>query len=293
METIISAEKIIGLDIGGTKIHLGLVQHGAILREIKIPTSAQSGKEQILREIIEGIQQLMDPEVTGIGVGVPGLVDEENGVVFDVQNIPDFTQIPLKSCLEEYFGKPVYLTNDANSFILGEKLYGQAQPYRNVVGLTLGTGLGGGIISNNQLYSGAFSAAGEFGCIPYRDKTLEDYCSGKFFMNQFGITGPEVHAQALKNNPEALAIMQQFGEHLGEAIKIIMYVLAPEAIFLGGSVSNCFPFFKNAMWECVHRFPFEKVKQHLVIEQSRMNNGAVLGAAALVHMKSKVIAAKY
>ncbi|QNF34515.1 ROK family protein [Adhaeribacter swui] len=292
MERIIPEEKIIGVDIGGTKIHLGLVQHGTVIREMKIPTSAQSGREQILNELIQGIQQFIEPDVLGIGVGVPGLVDEGNGVVFDVQNIPDFTQVPLKKCLEDYFAKPTYLTNDANSFILGEKLYGRAQPFQNVVGLTLGTGLGGGIITNNQLYSGAFSAAGEFGCIPYRDKTLEDYCSGKFFINQFGISGPEIHARAIKNDPKALTILHQFGEHLGEAIKIIMYVLAPEAIFLGGSVSTCYPYFKAGMQLSVARFPFAQIKKHVIIERSRMNNGAILGAAALVYMKSKAEAAK-
>ncbi len=293
MDRITLEEKIIGLDIGGTKIHLGLVQRGSILRDIKIPTSAQAGKEQILSEIRQGIQELMEPGVTGIGIGVPGLVDEENGLVFDVQNIPHFTQVPIKQYLEDYFGKPVYLTNDANSFILGEKLYGRAQPYKNVVGLTLGTGLGGGIVLNNQLYSGAFSSAGEFGGIPYLGKTVEDYCSGKFFPVQFGLTGPEVHARATKNDPKALSILNQFGEHLGEAIKVIMYALAPEAIFLGGSVSSCFPFFKEGMWQRVQQFPYEKVKNNLIIERSRMNDGAVLGAAALVHMKSKEVAAKW
>ena len=291
MERITLDEKIVGLDIGGTKIHLGLVQRGTILRDIKLPTSAHSGREQILNKIRQGIEQLMEPGVTGIGIGVPGLVDEEKGLVFDVQNIPHFKQVPLKQYLEDYFGKPVYLTNDANSFILGEKLYGRAQPYKNVVGLTLGTGLGGGIIANNQLYSGAFSCAGEFGGIPYRGKTVEDYCSGKFFSAQFGLSGPEVHARATKNDPEALSILHQLGEHLGEAIKIIMFMLAPEAIFLGGSVSSCFPFFKEAMWQSVQQFPYDKIKNNLIIERSRMNNGAVLGAAALVHMKSKEVAA--
>src|SRR5687768_1430608 len=113
--------KIIGLDIGGTKIHLGLVQEGAILAELKLPTSAQASKEQILAEIRSGIQSLMEDSVIGIGIGVPGLVDEQNGIVYGVQNIPAFKEVHLKTHLEEYFGKPVYLTNDANSFVLGEK----------------------------------------------------------------------------------------------------------------------------------------------------------------------------
>ncbi|PSR52864.1 sugar kinase [Adhaeribacter arboris] len=281
--------KIIGLDIGGTKIHMGLVEAGKITKEVKLPTAAQSSKDQILRQLIQGIEQLIEPDIMGIGVGVPGLVDEEKGIVCDVQNIPDFTEIPLKKYLEEYFRKPVYLTNDANSFILGEKLYGRAQPFKNVVGLTLGTGFGGGIILNDQPYSGAFSSAGEFGGIPYLDKTLEDYCSGKFFRDKFNLSGQEVHSAAVKGDDQALERLQQFGEHLGEAIKMILYALAPEAIFLGGSVSNSYSFFKEAMHQRVEQFPFERVKKQLLIEKSRMRNGAILGAAALVQMKSKVL----
>ncbi|QMU28553.1 ROK family protein [Adhaeribacter radiodurans] len=286
---MLSEHKIIGLDIGGTKIHIGLVEAGKITKELKIATAAQASKKEILNQLVQSIEQLMEPDVMGIGVGVPGLVDEEKGVVCDVQNIPDFTEIPLKNYLEDYFRKSVYLTNDANSFILGEKLYGRAQPYKNVVGLTLGTGFGGGIILNNQLYSGAFSSAGEFGGIPYLDSTLEDYCSGKFFQNQFGVLGQEVHQAAVKGDNRAIAMLEQFGTHLGEAIKMILFALAPEAIFLGGSVSKCFPFFKDAMQQRVEEFPFERVKKQLIIEQSHMRNGAILGAAALVQMKSKVL----
>ncbi|MDQ4139938.1 MAG: ROK family protein [Bacteroidota bacterium] len=284
---MISEHKIIGLDIGGTKIHMGLVERGKITKEVKVPTAAQASKDQILQQLTQDIGKLMDPDVLGIGVGVPGLVDEEKGIVCDVQNIPEFTEIPLKQYLEEYFRKPVFLTNDANSFILGEKLYGAAQPYKNVVGLTLGTGFGGGIILNNQLYSGAFSSAGEFGGIPYLDKNLEEYCSGKFFHGKFGVSGQQVHAAAIKGDRQAIAMLEHFGEHLGEAIKMILFALAPEAIFLGGSVSSCYSFFKEAMQQRVDQFPFERVKKQLVIEQSTMKNGAILGAAALVQMKSK------
>ena len=284
-------KKVIGLDIGGTKIHLGVVQAGKIIAELKRPTSAQASKEKIIAEIIEGIESLMEDSITGIGIGVPGLVDEQNGIVYGVQNIPSFTEVHLKKSIEDYFGKPVYLTNDANSFVLGEKLYGRGQAFSNIVGLTLGTGLGGGIILNNQLYSGTLSSAGEFGGIPYIDKTLEDYCSGKFFRNQFGLSGGEVHKQVQQGNAGAQNIMDQFGRHLGNSLKIILFALSPEAIFLGGSVSKCFSFFEATMRESLQAFPFKQITEQLVIECSTMHNGAVLGAAALVHLKSQAITA--
>jgi glucokinase len=214
-------------------------------------------------------------------------VDEENGIVYGVQNIPAFKEVHLRQRLESHFGKPVFLTNDANSFVLGEKLYGRGQAFSNIVGLTIGTGLGGGIIIANQLHSGRLSSAGEFGGIPYLDKTLEDYCSGKFFLHQFGLSGSEVHARACRGEEQALDILQQLGRHLGNALKIILFALSPEAIFLGGSVSHSYPFFEAAMRESLQEFPFQQVTEKLIIERSIMDNSAILGAAALVHLKSQ------
>jgi glucokinase len=288
-----NSSKVIGLDIGGTKIHIGVVQAGNIIAELKLPTSAQASKEQLVSEIIAGIQSLMDDSIMGIGVGVPGLVDEQQGIVYGVQNIPSFQEVHLKKYLEAHFSKPVYITNDANSFVLGEKLYGRGQAYRNLVGLTLGTGLGGGIILNNQLYSGTLSGAGEFGGIPYLDKTIEDYCSGKFFLNQFGLSGGEVYAQVQQGDAQAQEIMNQFGRHLGNALKIIMFALSPEAILFGGSVSHCFPFFQAAMRASLQEFPFKQITDQLVIACSTMPNGAILGAAALVHLKSQPLSEKF
>ena len=287
-----SSEKVIGIDIGGTKIHIGIVQAGKIINELTLPTSAQASKEQIISEIITGVEQLIDASIAGIGIGVPGLVDEQNGIVYGVQNIPSFKEVHLKKSLQDYFCKPVYLTNDANSFVLGEKIYGRGREYRNIVGLTLGTGLGGGIILDNQLYSGTLSSAGEFGGIPYLNKTIEDYCSGKFFMAEFGLSGGEVHKKLQQGDEHAREIINQFGRHIGNALKIILFALSPEAIFFGGSVSKCYPFFEGAMLESLQEFPFMQVKKQLVIELSTMENAAVLGAAALVHMKSQALSAK-
>lgn len=279
------ADKIIGIDIGGTKIQIGLIQAGQIINQVKLTTSAQAAQNQILDDIIAGIKQLIDDSVVGIGIGAPGLIDEEAGIIYQVQNIPSWEKVPIKQYLESHFAKPVYITNDANCFVLGEKLYGQAQSYKNVIGLTLGTGLGGGIIANNNLYSGTLSSAGEFGGIPYLNKTYEDYCSGKFFQQQYGLEGTEVLALATKGDAHGLAIYNQFGRHLGEVVKFILYAFSPEAIFLGGSVSNGFPFFKAALELSLEDFPFKTVLNKLVIAPCAIDHVAVLGAGALCQLR--------
>lgn len=280
-------KKIIGIDIGGTKIHIGLVLDGKIIKEVKFFTSAQAPMEQIIHEIITGVEQVMEPDVVGIGVGVPGLVDEKQGVVLLVQNIPSWQEVHLKMYLEKHFKLPVCITNDANSFATGEKMYGKGKRFKNMIGVTLGTGFGTGIIIDSKLYSGTLASAGEFGGVPYLDKTIEDYCSGKFFLENYGMTGKAARSLAESGDAAALEIFQIYGSHLGNALKIILYTLSPEAIFLGGSISSCFAFFQEAMYKSLQEFPFKLVLDHLTIEQSEIDNVAVLGAAALFQMRSK------
>jgi glucokinase len=284
-----TSSKYLGVDIGGTKIQVGVVQDGELIQEVRFETSASASKEQILAELAHNLAPLVTADVAGIGIGVPGLVDEEEGIVHNVQNIPSWREVHLKQHLASYFDKPVYLTNDANAFAIGEKMYGQGRPYANLVGLALGTGLGAGIIINHQIYSGTLSSAGEFGMIPYLDKTLEDYCSGKFFGQRTNRPGAQWHALAAQGDAEALTVYTEFGRHLGQALYIILYALSPEAIFLGGSVSQGYEFFRGGLYESLAAFPFRQITDRLVVAPSLIGNAAVLGAAALCHMKQDAI----
>lgn len=279
--------KITGLDIGGTKIHIGEVQEGKILKDIKFSTSSGAPKEQVLEEIVAGLEEIMSKDSAGIGIGVPGLVDEDRGIVYNVQNIPSWRKVFLKDYLENHFNKPVYITNDANTFAAGEKMYGKGRDYKNFVGITLGTGIGTGIIINNQVYSGTYSGAGEFGGIPYLDKTLEDYSSGKFFKQEMGIPGRKVLALAQQGDKKALETFEKYGTHVGNAIKIMLFSISPEAVFLGGSVSKCFEYFKDSMRKSIDEFPYKIITQDLVIERSGIANGSILGSAALFEMRYK------
>jgi glucokinase len=280
-------QKVIGIDIGATKIHIGLVQDGNIIQEVKFSTSSQAPKDQIIAELIKGIEALIDPEVIGIGIGVPGLVDETEGIIYDLQNIPSWQEVHLKAALEGVFKVPVFLSNDGNSFVLGEKIYGQGKAYKNLLGITLGTGFGTGIVIHGQLYSGTLSSAGEFGGVPYLDQTIEDYCSGKFFINKFGVPGDQLQQRAEAGEADARAIFQQYGTHLGKALHTLLYALSPEAIFLGGSVAGCYGLFQEAMQASLQTFPFKRVLARLVIQPSTLQNAGILGASALVAMRSE------
>ncbi|MGB5894297.1 MAG: ROK family protein, partial [Ignavibacteriaceae bacterium] len=204
---------IIGVDMGGTNIGLGRVEKDQFDKCKSFDISAQGTKEKILEEIINAIYSVFDEHVAGIGIGVPSLVDVNKGIVYDVQNIPSWDEIHLKDILEEQFGIPVYVNNDANCFTIGEKYFGKGKRFSNIVGLTLGTGLGAGIIINNRLYSGTNCGAGEFGSIPYKDQILEYYCSGQFFRKVFNIEGSVVFEKAKLGDKKALKIFEEFGFH--------------------------------------------------------------------------------
>lgn len=281
-------KRIVGVDIGATKIKLGLVINAEVVKEIKIPTQAQSSKDQIIEYIITGIQDLAGQDFEGIGIGVPGLIDEEKGVIYDLLNIPSWKEVYLKEKLEGHFLKPVRITNDANVFAVGEKFFGAGKPHKNMVGITLGTGFGAGIIIHGQLYSGTLSSAGEIGSIPYLDSTIENYCSGKFFLEQYGMKGNEVFKKAQSGDKEALQIMDEFGKHLGNAVKIVLNVLSPEAIFFGGSISKAFTYFESSLMRSINEFPFKRVLDKLVIQPSNISNISILGGAALIALEDSV-----
>lgn len=276
-------EAIIGIDLGGTKVGIGRVEDGRIVRHVAAAVSAQGSEEMVIEEVISAVEEVYDPAVAGIGVGAPSVVDVEKGIVYDVQNIPSWKEVPLKEILEKRFGRPAYVNNDANCFAVGEKYFGRGGRFRHLVGLIVGTGLGAGIILNDRLYSGPNCGAGEFGMIPYKESILEHYCSGQYFERTYGVRGEELFARGSRGDEEALGIFEQFGRYVGDALMIIMLALDPEAIILGGSVPRSFSLFEKAMRERMKSFPYRKMLERIVIETSDEPQIAILGAAALYY----------
>lgn len=279
---MLEENRIIGIDIGGTKISMGILVDGVIENSIKLKTPAEGTQEEVVQQIIHGIESLPGYEkAVGIGIGAPGLIDEENGIIFSVNNIPSWKEVHLKQYLIDHFKKPVYITNDANCFAIGVKTYGEGQGYSNLVGLSLGTGVGAGIIIDDYLYSGQVACAGEFGGLPYLEHDFETYCSGKFFKIFHDTKGDKAYKAALEGDAHSLAMFEELGRHIGNLIKTMLFVLAPQAVFIGGSVGKSFHLWENAMWKTVNTFPYKKALEGFVIGHSQMSKMSVIGAAAL------------
>nr|WP_292964255.1 MULTISPECIES: ROK family protein [unclassified Allomuricauda] len=275
------ANIVLGVDIGGTKIKSGRVVGKDVVQTSFSKVNKDDSEAVSLSKLFGTISEVMTDRVEAIGVGVPAVVDPDSGIVYDVQNIPSWKEVPLKDILQKQFNVPVYLNNDANCFALGEKHFGKAKAYKNCVALSLGTGLGMGIIMEDRLYNGVLCGAGEVGMLPYKNGILEQYTGSFFFEKEYGESAKVLYQKALDNNATALSAFSQYGVYLGDAIKAILYLFAPEAIILGGSISNAHPFFKTSLQEALGSFAYQKQLEKFKIETSDLVDSPILGAAAL------------
>ena len=275
---------VIGIDLGGTQMRAGRIEGDKLILEKRESTPKDTTRYRDTTDVlIELIQSVWSDQVTAIGIGVPSVVDREKGIVYYVGHIPHWDEVPLKTILEKQFGVPVYVDNDANCFALGERIFGAGKNCENFVGLTIGTGLGGGIIQRGRLLADANCGSGEFGMLPYLDAVLEYYCSGSFFMNCFGIDGKEMHQMALENKKEALEAYRQLGEHLAAAVKMVVLTVDPEMIIFGGSVAESHALFEAAMHENLKDFAYPNSIKRLRLEFSRLQHPGLFGAASLCY----------
>lgn len=272
----------LAIDLGGTNIRIGQVVDGEIVGKRAIPCPSKESYEEVLLHIETLIEEMMTPEVEGIGIGVPSVVDAVQGIVYNAANIPSWKEVHLKEILERRFSVPVFVNNDANCYALGEKLFGEGVPYRDVVGLALGTGVGSGIIIDGKLYNGRNTGAGEIGSLPYLDSDFEHYCSSDFFLSHYQLTGKEAALRAAQGDPAALQLWQVFGSHLGNLMKAILYTYDPEAIIIGGGIASAFPYYAPAMWASMGDFPYGETLKGLQVLVSKKADISMLGASALI-----------
>jgi glucokinase len=273
--------ELVGVDIGGSNLKAGRVVNGKIEKKSIKPVIKNATYNQVLNDLFTCIDEVITPNTKRIGIGVPAVVDISEGVAYDVQNIPAWKLVPLKELIKERYGILVYLNNDANCFALGEKIYGKGLPYKNFVSLSLGTGIGMGIIINDSLYNGVLCGAGEIGMVSYKESIIENYASSFFFIQKYGLHPIDLFERAEKGEARSIIAFQDFGFHLAEAIKTILYLYAPEAILIGGSISKAYKYFQESLQANLKSFAYKKQIENLKIEVSTNQGSPILGAAAL------------
>lgn len=288
---------IIGVDVGGTKIMTGAItESGQILCDpIKIPTGGDDEPEKIVGKIQDSIWKAIQnsghslSNVRGIGIGVTGPLDIKKGIILECPQLPTLHYFPLKKVIEEHFQIPVCMNNDANCLIYGETIFGAGASKRNVVGFTLGTGLGCAIIINKEIFNGSTGTAAEMWISPYKEGTIEDYVSGSGVARIFEtISGKKKSALdiallAQSGDVNALKTWEEFGKHLAVAVSWSINLIDPELIILGGSIAKAFQFFSVSLEKYLRKqicsVPVKKTK---VVNSKLGENAGFIGAAALV-----------
>lgn len=282
-----NSEQIIGIDLGGTQVRTGIVTKSTVTQLVSGLIPSTGTVEMVLEVLYKQVDALISNFTMAIGIGVPSVVDTVKGIVYDVNNIPSWKEVHLKSLMEERYHIPVFLNNDANCFALGEKYFGQGKQVQSLIGLIIGTGLGSGVIINDKLFEGANCGAGEFGEIDYLDHNYEYYASGQFFTNCYNKSGNEIYKEALAGDKRAIAIFEEYGVHLGNVFKMILYSYDPEMIILGGSVRDAYPLFEKTMWQRIHTFSYPKSLEHFKLGVSTLEASGVLGAASLYYDRQR------
>lgn len=272
---------VLGIDIGGTSIVGGKIEDGRIVGQSKAGTRAFEGGDVSLGVLKSVVAELVDGQTRAIGVGVPSVVDRKTGIAYNVQNIAGWDEVDMRGILEREFGLPVFVDNDANCFAFGEKIFGKGREFSNFVGVTLGTGVGSGIISAGRLLPDANCGSGEFGEVRIGGVKFDDWCGSHFFPDETGMSGAELSALARKGDAKALKAFEEYGRRLSELIKLIVLVLDPEAVIFGGSIAKSFDFFGDAIRANLADFPYPKSIEKLQILASDSNDSGVLGAASL------------
>ena len=297
--------------MGGTNVRVALVDDGKILNVVSEPTKSKASQEEVLDHIIGLIKTVITPQVTAIGMGVPAVVDLETGTVYDVVAIPSWKEVPVKAILEEEFGVPVSVNNDCNCFGLGVSLFGEAQGYRDAVCVTLGTGVGSGIVINGEVVYGHDGFAGELGhtiavrnngrtCGCGRTGCLETYCSAtgvartarewlelsdepSVLRSLDSIASKDVYEAAKEGDKLALKIFEFTGKILGRSFADFIAFSAPEAIVLFGGLARAKEFLDAPIKESMNAnlLSLWKDKVEIVYSQLKESDAAILGASAL------------
>lgn len=326
MEGWTEMKKLMGIDLGGTSVKFAiLTESGEIRQKWSIQTDIQNGGKKIIPNIIESIHHHLNQfgltahDFAGIGMGSPGKVDRDKGTVIGAYNLNWDTLQPVREWMEAGTNIPFFIDNDANAAALGERWKGAGEGSANVVFITLGTGVGGGITAEGNFIHGAGGAAGEVGHIIVDPDGYQCTCgnrgcletvasatgivrlarrlSGEFsgeselkgFMDEGQeITAKTVFDQAKRGDRLARMVTEKFYFYLGLACSHIANILNPETIVIGGGVSAAGDSLITGVEAYFQKYTFPQVRSTTKIKLAQLGNDAgVIGAASLVNNQTR------
>lgn len=290
--------QVIGIDLGGTAIKLGrFLKDGTCLESLTIPTPQPALPKPVVESIVTAVKKLnSEGNCIAIGIGNPGPTDATGRIAKIAINLPGWIDIPLADWLEVKTGLSTTVENDANCAGLGEAWLGAGRNRQNFILLTLGTGVGGAIFLNGQLFTGHYGAAGELGLITLNPDgptcrsgntgSLEQYVSVQAIRRATGKEPSELAKLAAAGDKEAIAFWQEYGRLLAAGLASSIYVLTPELVILGGGVSASAEFFLPATIAEIDRRVMPTSRSGLQVLVAELGNQAgIVGAAKLAWQK--------
>lgn len=312
----------VGVDLGGTYIKFGLVSSdGKIVSKSFLESKAENGPDAVIKQIKKGVSALLElssSKIVGIGIGAPGVISVKKGTVENPPNLPGWGKVHLGRIIQKEFEIDTYVENDANAAAIGEMIFGAGKKLNSFVMITLGTGVGGGIIFERKLFRGETGAAGEIGhlsidfngarcncgslgCIEAYSgnnyiihDVLKDYESQKSSLvfklieNNLDLLTPKVISQAAEQNDNyAINVINNLGTRIGYAMASVANLLDLTTIIVGGGVSG----FGSRLLQAIENGMRERVLQSLkprvkVISAKLSNDAGIQGASSLVFYKS-------
>lgn len=298
----LSQRFVFAIDLGGTHLRVALVDDtGKILQHLKQETPKDESPDGILDALVSAKRQwdCDNQPVVAASIMVPGAVDCDKAVVVQAPNLPSLINFELKAELEKRLGWPVFLENDANAAAVGEMWLGAARGCHDVVSVTLGTGVGGGVILNGRLWRGSHGSAGEIGhttvdpfsglkCKCGNTGCLELFASATAIVRmarELGMTAPtaeEVYEAGRNGDEEALSVFKRFGMYLGIGLANLINFIDPQVIVITGGAVNGWDLFADEMYRQVGERAFRATAQQVKIARSECgDNAGLLGAAKI------------
>jgi glucokinase len=313
-----SEKYALGVDLGGTNIKIGIVsEKGKLIKSLSVKTEAEGGPKKVISNIVKGIDEILSKnklKIQGIGVGCPGVVNIRKGVVENAPNLPGWKNIKLGPILKDKFGYKIHLENDANAAAIGELIFGAGKKFDSFVMVTLGTGVGGGIVFNKKIFRGEFGAAGEIGHISIDMNgpkcncgsigCIEAYAGNSYLKEKVRSELPEhpdskiwklidndllkvspriIQSASEKKDAYAKFVIERMGKQLGSALASLSNLLDISTFIIGGGVAGFGkPLFDSTRQTIAHRVLLPLRQRVLVLPAKLQNEAGIKGASSLV-----------
>ena len=298
----------IGVDLGGTNLRVAAIDAaGQVLNRISTPANYADGPQHLITDIVASVHQIRAEAgvetLYGVGIGVPGYIDMRAGIIVGAANLPGFEGFPIRDEIQRHLGTPIILENDANAAALGEMWMGAGRDVKDMILLTLGTGIGGGIIIDGQVLRGTQGMAGEFGhmtvfpdgnpcgcgnygCLEKHASATAIAAMGRMMHFQRDIsTAADVFELAKAGNPRAKMVFEAMGRALGIALASLMNVFNFPLYVLSGGPLPAWDFFAPSMFTEVKRRSFTYSRTNPRVEQALLGADAGLFGAAYLPLE--------